>query len=560
MFKSPSSPANTLERSDVLCHIETAEPFFVRQVTKHAFLVLLAYNRLSTAYNLLPVILSSYLRLGIQELRSSPRHDASLRGILIQLPLGDRVYNVAHRRRVIWPSSVMTIVPQVTKEQQTLKAFHVAIVGGGLCGLLCAVYLTRAGIKVDVFESAPKFGEVGAGIWLGTNALRALDEMGLKDAIIAHADGAVPALTPFTFVSAKKGHQLIHSYQLRAEDETLGIHRAACLKALADLLDPAAIHFDSRCTHISQESGSRPVIHFKDGTSYETDVVIGADGIKSAIRQAMLGGTGRLGTKFTKTVAYRALFEFDDVKRMGMQTDLSCDPHCFVGMDKHIITVPIRGSRILNVVIFYTDHSLPGSMEIPPNEWVTPASRDEVLAKFSDCGPDVQKLLSLIQTCNKWCIHTVDPPLDSFVKGRVALAGDSAHGMCPHLGSGFGQGIEDALILCRLLTHPAINLFNVQEALLVYDRVCRPRANMVLTRSAWAGEVYESLPHKADDNAKFEALRSSLAVLWEPIWRHDLRKHLATATNMLGTLDSASLRLDGVPTAPELTRRTDIHG
>ncbi|KAI6007119.1 hypothetical protein EDD15DRAFT_2383961 [Pisolithus albus] len=414
----------------------------------------------------------------------------------------------------------MTIEPQVTKEHKTLKAFHVAVVGGGLCGLLCAVYLTRAGIKVDVFESASKFGEVGAGIWLGTNALRALDEMGLKDAIIAHAGGAVPALTPFTFVSAKNGHQLIHSYQLRAEDETLGIHRAACLRALAELLDPAAIHFNSRCTHISQENRSRPVIHFKDGRSYETDVVIGADGIKSAVRQAMFGETGRLGTKFTKTVAYRALFKFDDVKRMGMQTDLSCDPHCFVGTDKHIITVPIRGSKILNVVIFYTDHSLPGSMEIPPNEWVTSASRDEVLAKFSDCGPDVQKLLSLIQTCNKWCIHAVDPPLDSFVKGRR---------------------IEDALMLCRLLTHPAVDLFNVQEALLVYDRVCRPRANMVLTRSAWAGEVYESLPHEADDDAKFEALRSSLAVLWEPVWRHDLRKHLATALDMLGTLDSARL-------------------
>ncbi|KAI6135499.1 hypothetical protein EV401DRAFT_1901140 [Pisolithus croceorrhizus] len=450
----------------------------------------------------------------------------------------------------------MTIEPQVTREPQTSKAFHVAIVGGGLCGLLCAVYLARSGIKVDVFESASKFREVGAGIWLGTNALRALDEMGLKDAIVSHADGAVPALSPFTFVSAKKGHQLIHSYQLRAEDETLGIHRAACLEALAELLDPAAIHFNKRCTYISQGNSSQPVIHFKDGTSFETDVVIGADGIKSAVRQAISGETARLGAKFTKTVAYRALFQFDDIRRVSMQTDLSCDPHCFVGMDKHIITIPIRGSKILNVVIFYTDHSLPDSMEIPPNEWVTPASRNEVLAKFSDCGPDVQKLLSLIETCNKWCIHAVDPPLGSFVKGRVALAGDSAHGMCPHLGSGFGQGIEDALILCRLLTHSAIDLFNVQvsvmsmpsdylngihaqKALLVYDRICRPRANMVLTRSAWAGEVYESLPHKADDNAKFEALRNSLAVLWEPVWRHDLQKHLATAMDMLGTLDNA---------------------
>ncbi|KAI6136423.1 hypothetical protein F5141DRAFT_1227719, partial [Pisolithus sp. B1] len=419
------------------------------------------------------------------------------------------------------------------------KAFHVAIVGGGLCGLLCAVYLARSGIKVDVFESAAHLLNVPTAS--GTNALRALDEMGLKDAIVSHADGSSPSVKPVHLRIRKEGYinSFTALYQLRAEDETLGIHRAACLEALAELLDPAAIHFNKRCTYISQGNSSRPVIHFKDGTSFETDVVIGADGIKSAVRQAISGETARLGAKFTKTVAYRALFQFDDIRRVSMQTDLSCDPHCFVGMDKHIITIPIRGSKILNVVIFYTDHSLPDSMEIPPNEWVTPASRNEVLAKFSDCGPDVQKLLSLIETCNKWCIHAVDPPLDSFVKGRVALAGDSAHGMCPHLGSGFGQGIEDALILCRLLTHSAIDLFNVQKALLVYDRICRPRANMVLTRSAWAGEVYESLPHKADDNAKFEALRNSLAVLWEPVWRHDLQKHLAIAMDMLGTLDSA---------------------
>ncbi|KAI6047846.1 hypothetical protein EDC04DRAFT_2620157 [Pisolithus marmoratus] len=401
-------------------------------------------------------------------------------------------------------------------EPQARKAFHVAIVGGGPCGLVCAVYLIRAGIKVDVFESASQFGEVGAGIWLGPNALRALDVMGLKDAIIAHADGGVPALTPFTFVSAKKGHQLIHS------DKTLGIHRAECLEALSELLDPAVIHFNKRCTYVSQENSPRPVMHFKDGTSFEADIVIGTDGIKSLLR----------------TVAYRALFQFNDVRRMDMQLDLSRHPHCFVGMDKHIITVPIQGGKILNVVIFYTDRSLSGSVEIPPNQWVATASKEEVLGKFSDCGPDVQKLLSLIKTCHKWCIHAIDPPLKSFVKGHIALVGDSAHAMCPHLGSGFGQGIEDALILCRLLTHPTTDAFNVQEALQVYDRVCRPRANMVLSRSTWAGEVYEALPCKVDDNAEFETLRSSLAVLWEPVWHHDLHKHLATAVDMLGMPDS----------------------
>ncbi|KAG6330766.1 hypothetical protein ID866_8322 [Astraeus odoratus] len=360
-------------------------------------------------------------------------------------------------------------------------AFHVAIVGGGMCGLACAVYLSRAGINVDVFESASKFAEIGAGIWLGPNALRALDKMGLKDAIIAHADGGLPKLTPFTFISAAEGHQHIHSvtsYQKTRHWAFTGqynvwnlsdipflkmIYRADFLDAVVGLIDPAIVHFNKRCTLISQENTSRPVIHFKDGTTFEADVVIGADGIKSAVRPAVIGKIS----------------------------------------------------------------------EVPFDKWVTPASKEEILDIYSDCGTDVKKLITLVETCNKWCIHTVDPPLDSFVKGHIALVGDSAHGMCPHLGSGISQGLEDALVLCHLLAHPDTNLSNVREALQAYDLVRRSRANMVLRRSAWAGEIYESLPIDDNGTSQIVALRNDLSVLWEPVWHYDFHDDLVTAVDML---------------------------
>lgn len=116
------------------------------------------------------------------------------------------------------------------------------------------------------------------------------------------------------------------------------------------------------------------------------------------------------------------------------------------------------------MVCFFSDHSQTlttdnenngDAFALPAQDWVTQVPRDEVLDAFSDCGSDVQALLSfIVDSCSRWAIHTIDPPLDNFVKGNVALVGDAAHGMCPHLGAAVGQGFEDAIVLCRLLLHP----------------------------------------------------------------------------------------------------------
>lgn len=110
--------------------------------------------------------------------------------------------------------------------------------------------------------------------------------------------------------------------------------RASFLDALVKLIDPASVHFNKRCTRISQENTSRPVIHFKDGTTFETDVVIGTDGIKSTVRQAVTGKNQGHGVAYTRLVAYRTLLPFSDVRRVGIQTNLAVVPHCFMGVDK----------------------------------------------------------------------------------------------------------------------------------------------------------------------------------------------------------------------------------
>ncbi|KIJ65067.1 hypothetical protein HYDPIDRAFT_152978 [Hydnomerulius pinastri MD-312] len=413
------------------------------------------------------------------------------------------------------------------------KEFQVAIVGGGMCGLACAVYLSRAGVKVDLFESASKFGEVGAGVGLGPNALRALDDLGLTEAMLAHADQEVPDQRPFRFVSGLPGHEHIHDYEALPEDLGLGIHRAAFLDALVDLVDPAITHFNKRCTSVSL-NGSRPVVHFRDGTTFEADIVLGADGIRSTVRQAVTGDP--VGTKrvvFTRTVAYRALLPYEDIKRAGVTWDLTDRPFCVVGVDKHIITFPIKNGKIINVVVFCTNRSIrEGSVEIPLNQWVTPAAEQEILDAYADCGPEVQRLLSLIENPSKWSIHSVDPPLTTFVKGSIALVGDAAHGMCPHLGAGVGQGFEDSLVICKLLTHPETDMSNVLDVLRAYDQVRRQRANLVLKRSGEAGDRYESL-HEGDNTVTIENLRSELSDQWAFVHHHDLRADIGTAVEIL---------------------------
>ncbi|KAJ7460974.1 FAD/NAD-P-binding domain-containing protein [Mycena galericulata] len=407
------------------------------------------------------------------------------------------------------------------------KDFRVAIIGGGMCGLACAVGLARVGIQSDVFEAAPKFDEVGAGVGLGPNALRALKGLGILDTVLARVDDEKLTDRRMLFVSGPGAHEEVydynHSSQFTAADTGLGIYRPAFLDALLPLMDPNAAHFNKRCTSISTLPSGVNRIHFADGTTHDSDLVIGADGIRSTSRSAVVGEDRVL--QFTNTVAYRGLVPMEALLRDGVKTDLGNRVYCFVGIDKHIISFPIKSGKIVNIVAFSTDNSVPvGSVEVT-GPWVRSVSQQELLDKYEGWGPDAMVMLSHLKTPSKWFIHAL-APLKTFIRGKIALVGDAAHGMPPHLGSGVGQGFEDVFVLCQLLGHPSTNLSNLEEVLKAYDAVRQPRANMVLERSFRAGIIYEGYGkpgYGADD------MEGHLAGIWEPIWRHDLDGDVATA-------------------------------
>ncbi|KAF9469670.1 FAD/NAD(P)-binding domain-containing protein [Collybia nuda] len=398
-----------------------------------------------------------------------------------------------------------------------------------MCGLLCAIGLKKAGIDVHIFEAAPKFDEIGAGVGLGPNALRALKELGVLDAVLLRADERVPTERSFTFVTGAGAHEHIYDYPTLPQDVGIGIYRPAFLEALLPLLDPLITHFNKRCTSISCSDQGTHALHFADGTAHETDLVVGADGIRSVVRNFVVKNEPD-PLVFSNTVAYRALVSADVLESAGVKTNLRQRPVCFVGDDRHIITFPIQGKKMINIVAFSTNSRLlVGSVTIPL-PWVESVSEKELLDEYAGWGNDARIILGHIQQPSKWYIHYLDPPLSSYIHQRIVLIGDAAHAMAPHLGSGVGQGFEDVFVLCALLGHPNTRKANLEAAIRTYDSIRRPRANMVLRQSSMAGEIYEA---HGKDGETIQSLRHKLKGIWAPVWHHDLAADIVTVMDSL---------------------------
>ncbi|KAI9067863.1 FAD/NAD-P-binding domain-containing protein [Trametes sanguinea] len=427
---------------------------------------------------------------------------------------------------------------------QTRKNFEVAIVGGGVVGLTCAAALQKAGVSVKVFEAAAAFGEIGAGIAIGPNAAHILREIGVLDAILQRTGPEELKAAGFIYRPGVGDHREVFRQipTKEPDDEQLYIHRATFLDGLVSCVDPAISHFHKRCISVTESptNPKRVVLHFLDGTTYEADVVLGSDGIKSSVRKYVLGGADdRLS--FSNTVAYRALIPYDKLKAAGFKTDLTDAPTCFMGPDKHFIIFPINNNHTINVVAFAARYDIPiGAEKLPDGaptvEYVT---REEVKQVYEGWGPDIAILLdNMPEKPSKWIINVVHPPLKNYAKARVALLGDAAHGMLPHLGAGAGQGIEDAYFLARLLSHAETTADNLEASRpisltilhLVYSQLRHPRAQMVWERSRLTGRIYEGLgPHGQDWDRVGEDLQS----LYPPVWRHDMEGDVEVAVTLL---------------------------
>jgi len=346
---------------------------------------------------------------------------------------------------------------------------RIAVIGAGIGGLAAAGALRERGFEVDVYERAGELGEVGAGLQLGPNAVKVLRALGIEERLLPLA--CEP--TNIVSVAADDAHlrfreplKAVIAAQFGAP--YLTAHRAD-LHALLQAKVPAArIHLDAQCTGAASIAGAA-VASFADGRQIEADLVVGADGINSAVRESLFGAQA---ARYTQQMAWRCIVPIHCVPTRigpGQSVAIGRDEYVgWIGPDGHVICYPIRGGELYNI---FAGHV---SEQWVEESWVVPSSRDELLAGFRGWNDALLDMLAHVEHCYKWGIRDRDP-LARWVSGRVTLLGDAAHPMMPTLAQGAAITLEDAYALARQLARHD----DPVAGLSAYEAERRPRASKV---------------------------------------------------------------------------------
>ncbi|MFY9692843.1 MAG: FAD-dependent monooxygenase [Xanthobacteraceae bacterium] len=337
----------------------------------------------------------------------------------------------------------------------------IAIVGGGLAGVAAAQSLKSFGIKAVLFEAAAALGEIGAAVNSSPQAVKALRAIGVGDKV-----AAVGTSSPGIYTrNMQTGEFLEFSDRLKTAAHYgapyYTFHRADLLDALASGLDRSAIHLGHRLMAIEERSDC-VVLVFDNGQRLEAQHVIGADGVRSVIRQALYGQDK---PTYTGQMVWRALLEGDDVPEWVIEPTGHVQ---WIGPGRHLLAYYIRGKKQLNIV---TQEDTDKWVE---EGWSTRGDPDEMRLSFPNPEPRLEKLLNLVTQCSKWGLFT-RPLTQNWGRNRIQLIGDAAHAMLPNAGQGACQAFEDAYILARWLE--AEN--DPQDAFANFRRVRIPRVHGV---------------------------------------------------------------------------------
>lgn len=354
-----------------------------------------------------------------------------------------------------------------------MEALNIAICGGGVGGMAAAIALQAQGHSVTIFEQTRQFGRVGADVNLTPNAVHALDRLGVGEALRANAARPTHRISK-TWDTAEETSRLPMSSA--AEDRygapQLTIHRADLLAALEGRLATGTLRFGVKVVGVGP-ADQGAVIRFGDGTSATFDLVIGADGIHSAVRQSLFGPDA---PKFTGLVSWRAVFARDKAPDLP---DLDAFTKWWgPTSDRQIVTFPLtHGTEIF---VFATNAQDGWTEE----GWTLPGDIAELRAAYSDFHPDARALLEACETVTRSALH-VREPMERWSVGHVTLLGDAAHPMVPFMAQGACMAIEDAVVLGRAVA--GTSRADLPAALQAYDRTRLPRTAEI-QRSSLANE------------------------------------------------------------------------
>jgi salicylate hydroxylase len=359
------------------------------------------------------------------------------------------------------------------------KGLTAAVVGGGIGGLATAAALTRAGIQASVYEQAAELGEVGAGVLIGPNSVRLLHRLGLAGAIDEVGGWVGEGSTYFRHDGSRVAPVMTTDSSGWAA--MYGMHRADLIEVLRRAVPGDRIHPGHRAVSFEQDAGRARVV-FASGAVAEADVVIAADGIHSAMRRFVTEPTAPV---FSGQISYRGVLDTSRVPWWPARIF-----QVWMGEGKHVIVFPVRAGRMLNFVCF-----VPAEEEMRES-WSAPGDPDALRAGFEGFAAPVTSLLRQVDSTFWWGLYDREPLAD-WTRGRLALLGDAAHPMLPHLGRGANQSVEDAFALAAVLkdASPA----EVPGALRRYALVRRRRTDVVQANSRRNGERYDQVNRTAEN-------------------------------------------------------------
>ena len=353
----------------------------------------------------------------------------------------------------------------------------IAIVGAGIGGLTAACCLLKAGYDVELFEQAAELSEIGAGIQLSANAMHVLNDLDLGDAIAEfsvrpgayvfrlHDTGEVVAQFPLAD-EHRKMNGAPYNQLHRADLHNLLVAKVQSLKSNAIRLNSRVLGF--------KETEERVRLDFADGSHVSADLLIGADGVKSAIR-TQIAGAG--GASYTGDAAWRLVVPAERLPANLMGQVMSV----WMGPGRHAVCYYLRGGSLLNFVgLVETD-------EVSEESWTAKYPWERLKADFDGWHNDIQTIIDAADRdmCFRWSLF-YRPPIAKWSSRRVTMLGDAVHATLPYLAQGAAMAIEDGAVLTR-----ALGLADgAAEALQLYERNRIERTSRIVNGSGANRTLY----------------------------------------------------------------------
>ena len=345
-------------------------------------------------------------------------------------------------------------------------ALHVSIIGGGIGGLAAASTLQRQGIEVTVFERNPELREIGAGLTLWANGVQVLQQLGLADALTA-VSARLTHFECWSWRGKRLGSVRLDTLERRVGAPSLGIHRADLLRRLSGAVDRGSIHLHAHCVGFRSEQGAI-ISHFADGQQQQTDLLVGADGLYSMIREQLLG---KQPPRYSGYTCWRGVALFEDAH---VSPGISSETW---GRGRRFGMLPIGNGR----VFWYATLNGPAGGQDRVGEWKSRLSR-----LFGGWREPIGRL---IEATDEEAILRNDlfdrRPVRHWGSGRVTLLGDAAHPPTPNLGQGACQALEDAFVLAECLAEQREPV----AALRAYEARRMKRSAAIIKQSALVGKI-----------------------------------------------------------------------